>query len=174
MSGQITLRPAGLDDVPTLRAWDREPHVIAATTDDDVAEAHEDTTWEQELTAGDPASEYLIAELDGRPVEVLQIIDPAAERTRYWGAIEGGLRAIDIWIGPPDCLGRGYGATMMGLALARCFEVPEVHAVVIDPLASNVRAHRFYQRMGFRPVERRWFGDDDTLVHRLDRADWSG
>ncbi|MEL6831284.1 MAG: GNAT family N-acetyltransferase, partial [Pseudomonadota bacterium] len=32
--------------------------------------------------------------------------------------------------------------------------------------------HRFYQRLGFRPIGRRMFEDDDCLVHRLDRADW--
>ena len=49
-----------------------------------------------------------------------------------------------------------------------------VHAVVIDPLASNARAHAFYRRLGFVPEERRRFGDDadDCLVHRLRREDW--
>jgi aminoglycoside 6'-N-acetyltransferase len=47
-----------------------------------------------------------------------------------------------------------------------------VTAVVIDPLASNVRAHRFYERLGFKPISRRTFGDDDCLVHELTRSDW--
>jgi aminoglycoside 6'-N-acetyltransferase len=42
-------------------------------------------------------------------------------------------------------------------------------AIVIDPLASNVRAIRFYERLGFKPVERRRFGEDDCLVMRLER-----
>jgi aminoglycoside 6'-N-acetyltransferase len=47
-----------------------------------------------------------------------------------------------------------------------------VTAVVIDPLASNVRAHRFYARLGFKPVGERRFGPDDCLVHELTRGDW--
>ena len=43
--------------------------------------------------------------------------------------------------------------------------------ILIDPLASNVRAHAFYERLGFRFVERRCFGDDECLVYRLDRVD---
>lgn len=82
------------------------------------------------------------------------------------------LRAIDIWIGEAGNLGKGYGTEMMRLALARCFAVPEVEAVLIDPLASNVRAHRFYERMGFRFVERRRFGMDDCFVYRLERDLW--
>ncbi len=42
------------------------------------------------------------------------------------------------------------------------------------PLAANVRAHRFYERLGFRFVERRRFGQDECLVYRLDRADYEG
>jgi aminoglycoside 6'-N-acetyltransferase len=61
---------------------------------------------------------------------------------------------------------------MMALALARCFDDPSVSAVLIDPLASNTRAHRFYERIGFRFPERRRFGDDECLVYRLDRADY--
>ncbi|MBU6374044.1 MAG: GNAT family N-acetyltransferase [Alphaproteobacteria bacterium] len=170
----ITLRHATLDDVPTLIRWDLEPHVIGATTDDPDAEnAFEGIDWAEEVAAGNDVSRYWIAELDGRPIGALQIIDPAREPTHYWGEIEDGLRAIDIWIGEAAELGKGRGTEMMRQALAMCFADPAVSAVVIDPLASNERAHRFYQRLGFRAAERRLFNDeDDCLVHRLTRADW--
>ena len=61
---------------------------------------------------------------------------------------------------------------MMQLALARCFSDPLVTAVLIDPLASNTRAHRFYKRLGFQFVERRWFDDDECFVFRLNRAEF--
>jgi len=61
---------------------------------------------------------------------------------------------------------------MMQLVLARCFADPLVTAVLIDPLANNTRAHRFYERLGFQFVESRRFGDDECFVYRLNRADW--
>ena len=114
-----------------------------------------------------------VVSVDGRPVGFLQIIDPAAEETHYWGDVEGGLRAIDIWIGEEEDLGRGYGTRMMRLALERCFADPGVGAVLIDPLEINIRARRFYERLGFRLVERRRFGDDDCCVYRLERSAWT-
>jgi aminoglycoside 6'-N-acetyltransferase len=60
----------------------------------------------------------------------------------------------------------------MNLVLRRCFADPPVFAVLIDPLAGNVGAHRFYERLGFRFIERRRFGDDDCFVYRLDRTDY--
>ena len=63
----------------------------------------------------------MIAELDGRPIGFVQIIDPAREESHYWGDAPGGLRAIDIWVGEADDLGKGYGTEIMKLALVRCF-----------------------------------------------------
>jgi aminoglycoside 6'-N-acetyltransferase len=170
----ITLRHATLDDLPTLVRWDHEPHVISSTTDDPDAEnAFEGIDWAEEITAGSEVSRYWIAELDGRPIGAMQIIDPAREPMHYWGEIEDGFRALDTWIGEAGDLGAGLGTEMMRQALAMCFSDADVTEVLIDPLASNERAHRFYQRLGFRPVERRLFNDeDDCLVHRLSRADW--
>jgi aminoglycoside 6'-N-acetyltransferase len=162
----MNLRPVTAADLALLRHWDEQPHVIAAAPNDDWG-------WEVELNRSPDWREQLIAELDGRPIGFVQIIDPAREESHYWGDAPGGLRAIDIWIGEADELGKGYGTKMMKLALARCFSDPSVTAVLIDPLADNLRAHRFYERLGFHFVERRRFGDDDCLVYRLNRTDWN-
>lgn len=173
MNTSIVLRSATLADVHLFERWERQPHVISATTDDPAAEkAFEDAYWPDELAAQDEHNQYLIAELDNRPIGAMQMIDPHQESTHYWGEIQPNLRALDIWIGEPDCLGKGYGETMMHLAFQLCFADPAVTAIVIDPLASNARAHKFYQRLGFKPVGRRRFGDDDCLVHQLIREDW--
>lgn len=161
---EITLRPATPDDLALLRHWDEQPHTVASDPNDDWG-------WETELARNPPWREQLIAEVDGRPVGFLQVIDPAQEDSHYWGDAEPNLRAIDIWIGEASDLNRGYGTAMMNLAIARCFAPPEVSAILIDPLASNVAAHRFYERLGFRYVERRRFGDDDCFVYRLERGD---
>lgn len=170
----VTLRRATLTDVPTLERWDREPHVISATTHNaDAEKAFGDHDWSIEIPKQSEHDEYLIAELDGRPIGGLQIIDPHREPTRYWGEIAPNLRAIDIWIGDANDHGKGYGERMMRLAFQRCFADLRVTSIVIDPLASNTRAHRFYQRIGFVPVERRLFnGEDDCLVHRITREAW--
>ena len=157
----MKLRPAGLDDLALLRRWDTQPHVIASGA--------EDWDWEEMLSHDPPWREMLIAELDGRPIGFLQIIDPEQEETHYWGDCEPNLRAIDIWIGEADALGQGHGTQMMRLAFERCFADPAVTAILIDPLASNMRAHRFYERLGFEFVEERWFDEDHCHVYRLER-----
>lgn len=163
----VTLRPATLDDLARLEAWDAEPHVLESDPNDDWG-------WESELGRQVDWREQLMAEVDGVAIGFVQIIDPAREESHYWGEVAADLRAIDIWIGEAAYLGRGYGTRMMELALARCFADAAVTAVLIDPLASNRRAQRFYARLGFAAVGPRRFGLDDCLVMRLERDDWRG
>lgn len=162
----VLLREATPDDVAVLTYWDSQPHVIDSTGADD----RED--WALAIETKDDVTWFLVAELDGRPIGLVQIIDPALESTHYWGEIEQNLRAIDIWIGEPTDLGQGLGTQMMRLALDRCFADEVVTAVIIDPLASNSRAINFYRRCGFRDLGPRRFDQDDCLVMRIGREDW--
>lgn len=174
-SAEVRLRPATPADAVLLAEWDLEPHVIACSTDDPEADvAFGGIQWREELEDQSDVSHYRIAVAGGRPIGVMQIIDPHLEPTRYWGDIEPNLRAMDIWIGPKDALNRGYGTQMMTLALDDAFADPAVTAIVIDPLNTNTDAHRFYQRLGFEVVGRRMFDEDDCLVHRLSRETWEG
>ncbi len=158
----IRLRPATLADVPLLRRWDEQPHVLESDPNDD-------WDWENELAVTVPWRESYIGEVDGRPVGFLQIIDAAREETHYWGEIAIGTKAIDLWLGEAEDLGRGYGTVMMKQAIALCFADPAVHSIVIDPLYGNTRARRFYERLGFQFETRRQFGPDDCAVYRLCR-----
>ena len=170
---RVTLRRATQEDAAWLDRWDTDADVIACSSDDpDATIAFQDTEWAEELAAQDEHSQYFIGEVDGRPIGAMQICDPHLETTHYWGEIAPNLRAIDIWIGGPDDRGKGHGREMMRLALDKCFADARVTGIVIDPLASNERAHRFYRRLGFKPVGRRKFGGDDCLIHELTRRDW--
>ncbi|MFZ1806574.1 MAG: GNAT family N-acetyltransferase [Cyclobacteriaceae bacterium] len=162
----IRLRTATLQDLSLLQHWDNQSHVIASDPDDD-------WQWEKELQRNPPWREQLIAELNGRPIGFIQIIDPALEESHYWGDVPNHLRAIDIWIGESVDLGKGYGTTMMQLAFERCFADENVTAIIIDPLDSNVKAHRFYERLGFKFIKNKKFHDSECKVYQLDRAVWN-
>ncbi len=58
----IVLRPATLADADVLKTWDKEPHVISATTDNPDAEtAFEGIVWKEELAAQSDVARYYIA-----------------------------------------------------------------------------------------------------------------
>ncbi len=165
MTPNLNLRTATIDDLKMLQHWDEQPHVIACDPDDE-------WDWEYELQYFPDWREQLVAELEGRPIGFLQIIDPHEEESHYWGEVDKNLRAIDIWIGEADDLGKGYGREMMRLALNRCFKDENVIAVIIDPLQSNKAAIRFYEKMGFQFVEQRSFEGSQCSIYRISREEW--
>lgn len=172
----VKLRNATTEDLDMILRWDEKPHL----KDPDVTgdEEYNDWNWAVALTEEISWRYQLIAEVDDSiPIGVIQIIDPMLEESHYWGNdCPPNLRAIDIWIGEEDYLGQGYGTEMMRLALEEyCFVDPAVDAVVVDPMAANPRAHRFYQKCGFVPdKETLIFGLDECLVHRLSRERYNG
>ena len=161
----LQLRLATPEDLSLLLHWEEQPHVTAAAPD-------ADWDFETELFRRPPWREHLIAELAGRPIGFVQIIDPALEESHYWGAVPTGLRALDIWIGAAGDLGKGYGTLIMEAAIARCFATPDVGAILIDPLVTNEGARRFYARLGFVHQGNQVMQGDEVAVMKLERATW--
>jgi aminoglycoside 6'-N-acetyltransferase len=162
----LSFRPVETADIPLLKRWDEQPHVKASDPDPD-------WNWEEEVGKEPWWREQWMAEFEGRPIGFLQLMDTAETDYGYWGPDPPAERAIDIWIGEPDMLGRGLGTLMMTWAIDRCFSVSEVQSIAIDPLVTNRRAHRFYERLGFQFLEERRFDDDLCRVYVLARKDWS-
>ncbi len=87
---------------------------------------------------------------------------------------------IDIAL-HPDAHGQGLGADAMRTLIRYLFERRGHHRIVIDPAASNTRAIRSYERVGFSPVglmrqyergsDGRWH---DGLLMDLLRDDFRG
>jgi aminoglycoside 6'-N-acetyltransferase len=172
---QVKLRNATIDDLDVLLFWDDKEHLQDCGGDQE----SNDWNWQCELPRMDISWRYqLIAEdcrENNKPIAFVQIIHPLEEESHYWGTdYEPNLRAIDIWIGDESYLNRGYGTQIMNQVLAGAFVFgnPYVTAALIDPMASNIAAHRFYQRLGFVPIGTRYFGTDRCLVHRLNRTDY--
>lgn len=162
-SSSVFLRKATISDLPVLQYWDTQTHVIESDPNDD-------WNWEEELGRDVPWREMLMAEVQGRVIGFIQIIDPLLEETHYWGAVGPNLRAIDIWIGAASDLGKGFGSEMMRQAAQHCFASPDVTGILVDPLSTNIKAHRFYEKLGFRFLEDRVLGDDHCLIYILDRS----
>ena len=162
---KLRLRNATINDAKLLREWDQQPHIIAS-------KGNEDWEWETELPQTPEWKQQFIVSVNDHPMGFIQIIDPYKEETHYWGNVSTGLRAIDIWIGDKRYIGKGYGTQMMRRAIDLCFANPDVNAILVDPLSKNKRAHKFYQKLGFKFETQRFFGEDDCTVHKLIREDY--
>ena len=162
----VELRLMSIDDVAFLVRWDDDPDVAAAIG----GRGADWYDWPSELIRDVPWRELLIAEEDGRPIGFVQLIDACEEESHYWGEIEPGTWALDIWIGSPDDRGRGLGAEVIKVALGRVFEHHGAETLVIDPVVGNRRAISFYERLGFERIGVREFDDHESLVMHLRRG----
>ena len=162
----VELRPMCADDVTLIETWDADPAVSTALG----GPAMEWWDWEAEIRRDLAWRALLIATDDGRPIGFVQLTDAHDEETHYWGDVEPGTWALDIWLGSGADRGRGLGRRVMDAATARCFERHGATTILIDPLLTNTGAIRFYQRYGFETVGERDFDGDRCLVMRLVRA----
>ena len=107
---------------------------------------------------GREPGEDLIAELDGRPVGLLQRSRVGAYPEdleifeRIAGPVEPGATSLDYLVGAPSDRGRGLGPVMIDAAVRSTFEDPEVPYVLVAVVAVNRRSWRALERAGFRVV----------------------
>jgi aminoglycoside 6'-N-acetyltransferase len=141
-SRTYAFRPMTAAHLPIVRQWLAKPHV---------------TEWwgdphEQFKLVGDdlthPAMDQFIVEYDCRPVAYLQCYDPSAWCEHGFGALPGGTRGIDQFIGEEDMIERGYGSAFIRAFADRLLEAG-VPRVVTDPSPTNGRAIKAYEKAGF-------------------------
>ncbi|MBJ7459418.1 MAG: GNAT family N-acetyltransferase [Thermoleophilaceae bacterium] len=129
-TARLTLRPAHVEDLPTLRA------IITA---DGVAEwwgEYEGSEDDDELVSG-----YVIVQNDQTIgwIGCDEVSDP-----KYPSV------GLDIVLGPAH-QGQGYGPEALR-AVIDLYAAKGHHRFTIDPSAANARAIRAYEKAGFRPI----------------------
>lgn len=140
---------------PEVARW-WNPERVALTLDGIIAEYGPQTRSE------DPSTACLI-ELSGRPIGYIQFYPWDAEEpemremgfdlpAEYWG--------IDILIGEPDHLNRGFGSRAVSLISRYLVEQRGAAGVALVVARDNVRAQRAYERAGL--VRKREVLDTDT------------
>ena len=145
------LRPAATRDEAAFLAILTDPTVDAVwQSRDAAADAHE-------LATQDEIAVWAI-EVDRAVVGMIQADEETEPQYRH--------ASIDIVLasGAQD---RGLGSDAVRTVARWLFEVRGHHRITIDPAASNARAIRAYERVGFRPVGilRAYEGSRDGTFH---------
>ncbi len=154
---RVTLRPFQPEDLPALRAWhddpnvmqywgNRHPLVAAHAFEADIAPSGRFTTFGAD-------GYFCICDESGRAIgrieyEGFHIPDRSAE--------------LSILIGEKDAWSKGYGSEAMLLLLDWLFNDRGINRVWLEVYASNTRAQRAYEKVGFvreGTLRERWFMD---------------
>jgi aminoglycoside 6'-N-acetyltransferase len=158
----LALRRMDRADLPRLSRWLETPHVKQwwrESADPDAVEA----AYGPAIDGADP-TELLIAELDGRPIGMLQRYrladNPDYERALDLAGAPRPAAGLDYLIGDAALTGRGLGPSMIANASADAWTVyPEVVAIIVTVQIENRRSWRALEKAGYR---RTWSGVVDS------------
>ena len=141
----VSLRPIGRDDLPSMFKWMNDPEVTLYADDDphpsqtreDIEEQYRQETEEW----ADSMKRFIIETTAGHPIGTIMY---RAYRKDTRGAWAG------ITIGEKSFWGKGYGPEAICLLLAYLFTEMKVHRVSVTVSDFNGRAIRAYEKCGFR------------------------
>ncbi len=137
---RTVMRPVKPEDLPFLEAWDRDPEITAL-----MGRKFEETDvrqWYRELSASRNNRALAIETREGG-----RLIGELELAQLNWRT---GTAELRICIGAKDCWDKGYGSDALRTALRVAFDGYELRSVYLRVYASNARAVRVYERLGFR------------------------
>jgi aminoglycoside 6'-N-acetyltransferase len=110
-----------------------------------------------------------VIELDEEPIGYLQFYRWAdwPEAASQIGLDDRDAFGIDLFIGEPDRWNRGIGTRVIEVVARYLFDDRGASALTLDPLTTNARAIRAYEKAGFR--KQRIVRDTD--LHEGERRD---
>ena len=146
-----SFRPGTHADIPLLRRWRAQPHVIEWWGEPEVEDPEE--------VLADARVAMWIVEHAGRPFAYAQDYNPHNWDPHPFSHLPSGSRGIDQLIGEPDMVGRGHGSAFVRQHVERLFAAG-APAVGTDPHPDNARAICAYRKAGFEivggPLDTRW------------------
>jgi aminoglycoside 6'-N-acetyltransferase len=177
---RLALRQLDRADLPQVSRWLETPHVNQWWRESSDTEAVE-AAYGPAIDGADP-TELLIAELDGRPIGMLQRYrladNPDYERALEPAGVPRPSAGLDYLIGDPELTGRGLGPSIIAEASAGAWTAyPEIVAIVAAVQIENRRSWRALEKAGYR---RTWSGvvdsgdpsdDGPNHVYVLDRPE---
>ena len=154
-----------------LGTWLAAPHVREWWNHDPSPDAVEDDFGDA-VDGAEPGEDW-IAELDGRPIGLIQYSrfadypDYAAEMEPVYPVSDGDA-SIDYLVGEPALVGRGVGRSMISAFVAFVWtHDPTTTSLVVPVNSANERSWRALLRAGFHLVARGELDPDNPVHGRL-------
>ncbi|WP_300009851.1 GNAT family N-acetyltransferase [uncultured Roseobacter sp.] len=134
-------RRATLEDLPVLKAWRSNPHVLEWWDSDDL---------DDEKDLADPRVARWIVSFIERPFAFMQDYTVHGWKSHHFASLPKGSRGIDQYIGDPEMVGIGHGSAFIETRMQALFD-EGAHVIATDPHPDNERAIAVYKKLGFKP-----------------------
>lgn len=170
----IAFRWLTATDLPVMHRWLNEGpalqwYGLKPTTLEEIA-----ADYAEQLDGGSNVLS-MIATYDGAPVGYVQRYFPH-EHPDYWSdqTFPNDTAGIDLFIGEPAFLGKGFGPLLIRAFLAEHVFAGQAERCIVDPFPENTIAIRAYTKLGFRHL--RTIGppehEDPAYLMALEKTDF--
>lgn len=93
-----------------------------------------------------------IAQIDELPIAYIQAWSPSVNAEYPWQAdLPDDAHGIDLFIGPPNLIDKGYGSKIIGEFIKLLREDSD-GTIYIDPDPKNIRAIKAFKKCGFEEI----------------------
>ena len=159
----FTFLPLQLHHFSLLQKWLNNSHLVTTWNEgktwslEDIKKKYLSYTkgYKEETLLKKPIHAFII-ELQDTPIGYIQYYN-AYDFPRETGPLviqmgfPSSLAALDLYIGEPEYLGKGYGSLIIHEFL-ELYVWPKFKACFVDPNLDNKIAIRAYEKAGFRPL----------------------
>ena len=162
---EIAFRPVEREDYETLRGWLNQPHMREWWGDPE-----EELGFIRDMVEGRDTTRPFLFTLDGTPIGYIQYWFIGHHQNEEWikdnpwlTELPSDAVGVDLSIGDPALLSKGYGSAVVKAFVARLLEDGH-RTIIIDPDPTNHRAVRAYEKAGFRTIPHLEGRTGDTLL----------
>lgn len=159
-------------DIPLWNHWATLPHVKSVW----FIEGYETMDYIHQKIKGNGYDYPFIILLNRKPIGYIVCCDLYAYRTLcktkkgLFTEEEPGTFCMDLFIGEPDYLNKGYGTQIVKQFAQSIFDEFNAKILYIDPSVSNKNAIRCYEKAGFQFVKIAYDGVCDGYVMKREKS----
>ena len=143
----MALGPLRRDLIPLYARWINDPEAVRTVGSFLPFTAEKETDWYEGEARSETNIPFTVYERSAAvPIGTVALMDVDYRNRRA---------EFGIGIGEPNYRDRGYGTETTRLMLDYAFNIVGLHSLVLGVFASNRRAIRTYEKVGFKEIGRR-------------------
>lgn len=123
--------------------------------------------YEPRINGDIPVIPYIV-ELESTPIGFMQQYKLNEEKHQEFGySTNLTVYGIDQFIGFPNLFNKGIGTKMIRIFIEYISQDKDVDIIIVDPVVSNIRAIRCYEKCGFKKVKKINDGTSWLMEYRI-------
>ncbi len=166
---QITFTSLQAEDYVLITKWLNLPHVHKWYDKDEINTLEEVSKRYDFEQLKEPTYGFIV-HYTGKPVGYIQKYYPKDwKEFRDATGYADGIAGIDLFVGEPDFIGKGFGTLMIQAFLHQIvFQELDITMCIIDPEPENKRAIRTYEKVGFTYVRTAKIPEEKDLAYLME------